>query len=175
MWGFRLKKTTGSSNTPPSQTISMLSACHHNHSGGHLFCLDYNSSLFMFFTVKRISRYWNPWPDKQQWQEKLSFKRRKPWAGPGLCRGWVLPADAGWVGKCHLSSISDRVSEPDSGSDLATRDFCRGLFITPLGRDKLMRNLRLQQVLQAVFELHNVGEIQLPPVISGFHVIHHFY
>lgn len=97
--------------------------------------------------------------------------------------GGGLPADAGWVNVICLPSLTECLclilqtysSLGDSGSDLATGDFCRGLFITPLGGDKSRRNLRLQQVLQAAFELHNVGEIQLSPVISGFHVIHHFY
>lgn len=56
-----------------------------------------------------------------------------------------------------------------------TVGFCYGLFITLLGGGKSRRNLRLLLVLQAAFELHNVGEIQLSPVISGSHVIHHFY
>lgn len=30
-------------------------------------------------------------------------------------------------------------------------------------------------VLQAAIELHNVGEIQLSPIILGSHVIHHLY
>lgn len=36
-------------------------------------------------------------------------------------------------------------------------------------------NLRLPLALPTPFELHNVGEIQLSPVISGSRVIHHFY
>lgn len=66
-------------------------------------------------------------------------------------------------------------SEGNPVSGLATGGFCRGLFITLLGGDKSRSNLRHQHVLQAAFELHNVGEIQLSSVISGFHVIHHFY
>lgn len=52
---------------------------------------------------------------------------------------------------------------------------CCGLFITLPGGEKSRRNLRPQLVLRAVFELHNVGEIQLSPIISGSHLIHHFY
>lgn len=63
----------------------------------------------------------------------------------------------------------------EAASVSVTAGLCCGLFITLLGGEKSRRNLRLQLVLQAAFELHNVGEIQLSPIISGSHVIHHFY